>query len=983
MGANFAIEYDSASKTWLPTQMRVRMLARDQNGQYNPCNFSNPEFICEPSGWLAFSPAQSGEIISAQVNVTEQFISSKLANKFSQPIKVTVKGIPPASSSEKPEPVSVDCSISVAEPGQNMGFTVSPADFWKDGEVWLPADGKSSCVLTIWVEEVDPATGQVYRAPDEDFDFKLESSFPPETLVSPDLDLGIVKPVSSWQTANSMPELRSSMQGKLMIKAFSKKKPGSGACGKLDIPMNLFPSKVIMKATYTPQLPAQPGQEITVRLLLLQEGRNLPLADTPVEFTWAKSCSSAALGKILSQKALTDSEGYVELSYAPPEELIYQAKKRYYDEICVSFGTDKNKTTLEETLVIPVMPLIKFSGSAEKKGLQMDPEQEPIEILPEQLNGGEIRGNLILPVTAAGEARKLFGVAKARLSLIYDGQDPGRPPVLTIKNGVWTIKLPELDEAMNKAKLPIKPLKLPVEPEKKQVILMIPGNEEEQIIKSYEEELAAKGLELFSTKFQRELKMYRYHFASQLASEDEQNYDLAISGVKLVQIAVRGSDAFFRRFKCHEDMVKSRFEGLLGSLINILLGTAKASALLRTAGTKIASGGKQAIELMVESRFGRWICKGASWLGSFASSIGQKALNHIAPLVRRLGSAAQSFINKIGTAGSKIAARVSSIIDDLIKSVDELATALVNKVDEFQKALADSSAHWNELVEWVQKKKNAVSGAVEEASTWITSLLEKLQGMFQAVIDMVGTLFTRLGKLLYNALSGILAWCTKTAQKWLGKALNWLCEHSEPVKKQVEDIVNKTMSREEFSENGIEGCIGAILNEIVGWVNSWQSTDDIKNLDLQDIKMKFAVLGRQPTQVVGYVYRAATRQQLPKDWESQRSAFTRKVVELNTSYHDYETVTASIDEVTDIVGMLISVGSLGVALLGIAFSGGMALAPAVEAMAVVDSAFNIAKAALCDIPQVSVAMFVMVALVIKYDLIITDIWLGSNSGATT
>lgn len=982
MGANFAIEYDSTKKNWLPAQMRVRMLARDQNGQYNPCNFSNPEFICEPAGWLTFSPAQSGEIISAQVNVTEQFISSKLSSKFSQPIKVTVKGTPPASSGEKQEPVSVDCSVSVAEPGQNMGFTVSPADCWKDGEVWLPADGKSSCVLTIWVEEVDPGTGQVYRAPDEDFDFKLESGFPPETLVSPDLEMGIVKPVSSWKTANPMPELRSSMQGKLMVKAFSKKQSAGSACGKLDIPMNLYPAKVIMKATYSPQLPARPGQEITVRLLLVQEGRNLPLADTPVEFSWAKSCSSAALGKILSQKAKTDAEGYVELSYAPPEELIYQAKKRYFDEICVSFGNDKNKTTLEETLVIPVMPMIKFSGSAGKKGLQMDPEQEPIEILPEQLNGGEIRGNLILPVTTPGEARKLFGVAKARLSLIYDGQEAGRPPVTTLKNGVWTIKLPELDEAMNKAKLPIKPLKLPVEPEKKQVILMVLGNEEEQIIKSYEEEITSK-LQLYSAKFQRELQMYRYHFATQLASEDEQNYELAISGVKLVQIAVRGSDAFFRRFKCHEDMVKSRFEGLLGSLINILLGTAKASTLLRTAGSKIASGGKQAIEFMVESRFGRWICKGASWLGSFASSIGQKALHHIAPLVRRLGSAAQSFLNKIGTAGSKIAAKISSIIDDLIKSVDEMAQALVNKVDEFQKALSESSTHWNELVEWVQKKKNAVSGAVEEASSWISGFLAKLQGMFQAIIDMVGTLFTRLGKLLYNALSGILAWCTKTAQKWLGKALNWLCEHSEPVKQKVEEIVNKTMSREEFSENGIEGCIGAILNELVGMINSSDIAEETKDLDLQDIKMKFAVLGRQPTQVVGYVYRAATRQQLPKDWESQRSEFTKKIVELNTSYHDYETVTASIDEVTDIVGMLISVGSLGVALLGIAFTGGMALAPAVEAMAVVDSAFNIAKAALCDIPQVSVAMYVMVALVIKYDLIITDIWLGSNSGATT
>lgn len=982
MSPAFSIDYDAANKSWLPAQMRVRMMACDANGQYNPCSFSNPEFICEPAGWLAFSPGEQGEIIAAQVSVTDLFINNKSADKFSQPVKVTVKGTPPPSSGSEAKPVSVECTVSIAEPGQNMGFIVSPAEFCKDGEVWLPADGRSSCILTLWVEEVDPATGQIYRAPEEDFEFKVESSFPPETLVSPDLNLGIIKPVSSWKTANPMPELRSSLPGKLFIKAYSRKNQSGNPCGKLDIPIFLFPAKITTHVTYTPPLPARPGQEITARIYFCQEATNSPLANTPVEFSWAGSCAKSPLGHLAAGKTITDDEGIVELVYSAPAELVYQAKKRYYDELVMTVGGEKSRAALDETLIIPVMPMVKFSGSAEKKGLIMDPAQEEIEVLPEQLNGGEIRGNLLLPATVAGEPRKLFGVKKARLSMIYDGHAAGSPPVLTQKSGVWVIKLPELNEAMNLAKLPITPLKLPVEPERKQVLTMLLAEPEEQTIKEYEDEVNNR-LQLYSAKFQRELKLYRYQFCSQLARENEENHELAISGIKLVQIAVRGSDMFFRRFKCHENMVKTRFEGLLGSLINILLNTAQASKLLRQAGSKAASGGKAFIEYMVESRFGRWIHKGAIWLGSFASSIGDKAMKHIVPLVKNMGTAVKNFITKIGNSGGSIVKKMGALIDGLVKNVDTMAKALVDKVTVFQKALVESSQHWSELVAWVSKKKTAAGAALDNASTWIASFLEKLQGMFQAITDLVANIFTQIGKLLYSALSGILSWCTKTAQTWLAKALNWLCEHSEPVKQKVEEILKTTMTQTQFAENGIEGCIGAILNQIIGKITNSDVGEEVKTLGLQDIKMQFAVLGKQPNQVVGHVYRAATIQQLPKDWESARRKLIDKIVELNTSYHDYEEVTATIDNTTEIVGMIISLGSLGIALLSMVYSGGASMGMAVQAISFADSAFNIAKAALCDIPQVSVAMYVMVALVIKYDLIITELWLGSNSGATT
>lgn len=980
MSTNFNIEYDSAGKKWLPAQLRVRMLARNPDGQYNPCSFGNPEFRCDPPGWLSFSPTQQGEIISADVSVTDQFISSKSTSKFSQPVTVTVKADPPAGAGENIQPLTAECTVTIAEPGQNMGFTVSPDDCYRDGEVWLAADGSSTCKLTVWVEEVDHATGQIYRAPEEDFDFMVETGFDPDTLFCPDIDAGKIKPVSTWRTASPMNDLRSPMQGKITIKAISRKEPAGRQVGKIDIPMVLFPAKVMMKAVYSPPLPAIPGNEVCVQLQLFQQSGSAPVKDTEVEFAWHKSCESSPVGSIAIARAKTDSEGNVEFRYSPPEELIYQSKKRYFDEITINIVNGQKRTPLEETLVIPVMPLVRFSGNAVKKGLKMDTAIEQIEILPEQLKGGEIRGNLILPASAEGK-RKLFGVEKADLTLVYDGQDPGRPPVKTAKNGAWTIRLPELDEAMKKAELECVPCRLPVEPEKEQVLLMLLEETEEQLIADYEADIQ-RGISLYSAKFQSELKSYRLHFCSQLAKEEEENYELAISGVKLVQIAVRGSDMFFRRFKCHEDMVKSRFEGLVGSLINIMLGTAKASEMLRKAGGAIIGKGHEWLTAIAQSRFGRWIARGAAWLGSFATSIGQKAMNQIVPIVNKIGSGLQSFLAKIGNAGSRFVQGITSLIDDLVSAVTRMAGNLSEKISEFHKTLSETSTHWNELVEWVSQKKQSIGTAMNEASGWIGSFFKSLQNMIQAMLDMVGHLFVRIGQVLFKALSGILCWCGKKAKDLFSWMLEWLCDHSEPVKQKVEEIMKKTMNSEEFTGNGIEKLIDSFLNWGTGWLMNHPITDEIKDLDLQDIKMKFSVLGQQPNQVVGYVYRAATKQQLPRDWETQRSNFTSQMVELNTSYHKYQGVTGTIDEITDIIGLLITVGSLGVALLGIVFTGGTGIAVAVEAMATAEMAFNIAKACLSDLPQVGIAMFIMFALVIKYDMLITDLWLGTGSGAS-
>jgi len=169
-----------------------------------------------------------------------------------------------------------------------------------------------------------------------------------------------------------MPELKEPLRGKLVVKAFSRVKPSERPTGKLEIPFVLCPARVAVDVTFSPELPAQPGQEITARIKLRQEATGDPLANMPVQFVWDKVSQAKPLGSILTEGARTDGEGFVELRYAAPAELSYRPKERYYDEVKLMLGEGKKAVPLEKTVVIPVAPAITLSCLAEKKGLQQD-----------------------------------------------------------------------------------------------------------------------------------------------------------------------------------------------------------------------------------------------------------------------------------------------------------------------------------------------------------------------------------------------------------------------------------------------------------------------------------------------------------------------------------------------------------------------------------------------------------------------------------
>lgn len=980
MSKTFEIKYDSSSKGWSPTEIRVRMLENIEDN-YQPCSFTDVEFSCEPGDWLSFQPRSEGDIVCADVNVTQAFISAPPEQKFARPIAVVVKARP-ENASDQQQPLSVDCQVKIEEPGQKLGFTVSPDECYKEGSVYLPADAKTVCNLTVWVEEVDPESGQVYRAPEEDFELKVEMTFDPKTLLCLDINKGVIPAESQWRTGKVLADLPEPMQGEVTVKAFSKKSSSSRPVGKIDIPWALFSAEIAMEKEFTPELPAWPGQQACARLKLRQLGLDGPLDDTLVQFVWADSCKASPLGKIGILSGRTDAEGMIELFYDPPEELVYQPQQRLYDEIAILVGEGENPVRLKETVVFPVAPKIILVGTAEKKGLKLDPEQPPVEILPEAVCGSQINGNLVMPVKMEGGPLKQFGVSQARLGLGFSEDAPDTIKLETKKNGVWQLKLPEIGEAFKRAKLVEKPVKLSLEPHAKQTFNMVLDEEESQLMSAYESDITPDRLQLFTSSFQRSLKFYRYHFSRQLAEELEKNYELALSGVNLLLVAVKGTGIYLRRFGPHKDMVKSRFDKMVGTLVSIGLNALSASQKIRELPGAIGNYGRKFLEWLSKTKLGGWLARGASWFSSFAGSLGEKAINKVAPMVNYLSKAIRSFLDKLGAGGQKIYSRISGLLDDFVRVVDDLCIALRDKVANFQKYLADSVENWDDLVAWVNRKKDAAGEMIDQASGYISGFMKALEEMISTLMSLVSNLFEKLGTFMVNCLTGMFSWCAQKASTWFKPVYEWLLDHSPAVKKRVEDVLKSGDFAGEAGNDGIEACINALMAEFSNWLIGHKNLESGKDAIMLGIAKKLGIIDEQPTKAVGHVYRQAVRQGLPEDWQAEKHEFSRTVIEASHQYHDYEIATNVIDEIGDIIGIIISVGGLGVALIGVVFSGGTAIAAVTTAVAQFEAVFNLAKLAVCDIPQVVLALNLALILIIKYDLIVFDLCYADGKGTS-
>ncbi len=996
-GKTFDIAYDTSSKRWTPARIHICLKALDPTTKtYEPCEIANLGVAGTPENWLSFSMSQQDKVVVADVSVTDEFARAPGDAKFDRPIPVTVQAWTPKDAEGKQQKLEAACAVQVQAPGIAMGWTVRPEECWKDGQIWLPADAKTVAALSVWVEQPDPESGQVYRAPDDAYQFTWQCDLEKGLLVCTDAEKDKLPPDSHWQTPKPRGDLKEPVAGTLRVFAWStsgqKKRPD----GELKIPISIYSPAVKPVVTFSPDLPALAGGPVTIALELVEESRGEPVADTAVALAWTGASKGKPVGALTLDTGRTDAKGFVEFTYTPPDELVYKPGMRLFDEMQIVIGEGDSRRVLDELVVVPLAPTVTGFITVKKKGIRDDKDATPFEIAPELLKGPAVEGVVLLPCEMQGEKTLHFPVANASLAFAFGEAGGGGVTVRSGSQGIYKLVLPELDEAFRKAKLEARPVKLPTDPEAGEVPVTALHAEAEAAVADFDSRFEGERIneKLFSGTFFAEVRAYRKTFCEQIAKMTEDKYESALAGVGLVGAALEGSSIYFRRFSCHEDLTRDRFENFLKSLINIGLSVASASDNLKKLGGWLLEKGQRIVQWLANTRFGKWLVRGASWFGDLASQFVGPVRNQLMPYLKTLQDKFYALLDRLGGLGRRIRTTIGGIIDGLMDTVTRLAGELQERISGFQSKLSEAASRWEELKEWAAK---AAKEAADAAPGWISAFWESLKSVFGTVLEIVGTLLSKLGTLCRTALTSAFAWLCRTGRNLLAPLMEKLAGYGDDVLAKVAKFLEADLKRiadevddwnGSFTGSGIGKIIDTVIGSIVDAVIGSDQAKDNKEVMMDEARLRLNLFGREPTKVVGFVHMMAKHLDAPKDWEARRHRFALEVGDLSAEYGDYEKATATIDEIMDIVNTLVTVGGLAIILVGIVVTGGTASAAAAflgKLTGNIENAFTIIKAAMSDLPQICVAVVLLVMLVVRYDCLVTQLVIGppAGGGATT
>ncbi|HEY9069363.1 MAG TPA: hypothetical protein VIV61_03845 [Candidatus Ozemobacteraceae bacterium] len=994
-GKIFDITYDPSTKRWTTARMHICLKALDpKTKNYEPCEIANLGLAASPEPWLTFALSREEQVVIADISVTDEFARAPGEGKFDKPVPVTIEAFTSPDAEGKQQKLTAECAVQVQAPGVAMGWSVKPDECWKEGQIWLPADAKTVATVSVWVEQPDPETGQVYRAPDDAYQFTFRTDVQKELLSCTDAEKNILPPDSHWQSPKPRGDLKEPAAGSIEVFAWSTKGSGKKPDGELKIPINIFSPAVKPVVTFSPELPALPGTPVTIGIELVEESRGEPVADTAVSLAWTGASKGKPLGALPEEGGRTDTNGRVEFVYTPPEELAYKPGVRLFDEIQIVLGEGEGRRALEKPIVAVVAPKVAGFITMKKKGIRDEKDATPFEIVPELLKGPAIEGAVFLPCELPDEKPVYFPVANASIAFTFGEAGGPQTTVRSGTQGMFKLVLAELETAFRQSKLEPKPVKLPTAPEAGDVPLTAFHPEAEAAIADYEARFDSGRIntELFTETFVREVRRYRLTFCEQIAKMVEEKYDAALAGVALTGAALEGSSIYFKRFKCHEDLTRDRFENFLKSLINIGLSVVKATDNLKKLGGWLSEKGQRIVQWLANTRFGKWLARGASWFGDLASQFLGPVKNQLMPYLKKLQDGFFSLFDKLGNLGRRLRTRIGSMIDSLMETVTRLADELQERISGFQTKLSEAASRWDELKEWAAK---AAKEAAEEAPEWITGFWQSLKNVFGTVIEIVGTLLSKLAAMCKTALTTAFAWLCRAGRSLLAPLMEKFSEYGDAVLTKVAGFLQTDLKRvadevEDWGGSFTDSGVGKIIDTVVGSIidaviGSDQATDN-KEVMMDEARLRLNLFGREPTKVVGFVHQTAKALNAPKDWEARRHRFALTVGDLSADYGDYEKATATIDEVMDIVNTLITVGGLAIILIGIVVTGGAASAAAAylaQLTGNIENAFTIIKAAMCDLPQVCVALVLMVMLVVRYDCLVTQLVIGPPADGGT
>lgn len=588
------------------------------------------------------------------------------------------------------------CQISVS--AVRIDWDVEPAEFKRDGKIWIPADGITQCQLILRARRLVPGQGVM----DDDTTIEFTHMVQPGSFPAPIAPVfGIDRePVQGsredrtpWRSKLLLPDASRpdiifpadcairvrawSPAGKITRHGFSSiSVNGAKRKDQIFVPV-VFAEPKLKIEVLEPAMPIPANATpVTVKLAVqwedtspgAKEGAGRPAANTGIEWVSKPGQHPAFDSKCSINSGKTDAEGNISFDYTPPN-LFYFPKGRFHEDFEVFSGQGPKRVKIGEFRLLLAPGLkVKIAALKEKKvgevllGIKLEEsvlERSATEFVKSL--SGRVQIKAVNPETTQ---QKTFGVAWADLAIEawdgarfvkVDGPKPGEPWQTTTE-GKFTLAMPEVashytgenrqkgeDIVIDDTLLPDAELNDASEAEAK--------NYETQVVRRCP-------FEILTADLTAKLKGYRVNFVENLAQQETKVYDVVLAAIRLLRSAANYSQLFHEIYKAQTgrvwDDIKNFAVELVGLLWNMSDISGKVVGLFASLAKSIADGvTKRLIPYLIGKGFNRVIglCRS---IVDLMDRLGSWILSQFPAMGRAWESAKArflQFLNEWGTTG--------------------------------------------------------------------------------------------------------------------------------------------------------------------------------------------------------------------------------------------------------------------------------------------------------------------------------------------
>lgn len=967
----YIIPYDASKQGWGYAVINVRMkkiLEKDAE----VCKFQQPFVYVPNPEYIYYYVQPNNDYYSIYVTVTPNFSKTASVEEYGKPIPLTIEAFTPE---QEPQKIVAFCDVYVEKPKSKMGFSVIPKEYYLDGGIVITADGKTNFTLDIWVEEV--IDGQIYRAPDELFIYRMAHNIP--YLVCTNEKDATIPPQSFWQNTASITGSED-IHGIIAIDAYDASFNSNTPVGELRIPVTLKPAKISYIAQFSYDLPAIYNKPLEIILRFYNEYDQQPITNAKIE-CYIKN--SKALGRIDQITNITNELGEIKVVYNIDSEVIYKIGCRLYDELWFNLLDEKNNSKLEikKPLIIPLVPKILLNLEAKKFGVNSVPVQNPIEINPEDIKGWELECCTCLnDESIIKENKKPIPIQMLEINIKFaDSQNVIK--VITNNLGKFKLTFTEIKEAFSKALIENQNIKFNLSGNNSDIdentIIFEINDEAKSLLDDYNRhlEVALKSLDKLDENLKNELLKYRYYFVENIARIKAEESEKLIASIKILGIALHGTKAYFIVFNDHESKIKDDFYKFIQTLISFIAECINLTDYLKEISAKILSSALKIIEILKDTKIGIWLSRGTIFLANKLNWIFNEISIKLVDLFEKLWQLIQKAFNTVNSSKHTAISKINAFFDKALV----LARGYLNKLSASIGQVLDAASEFT-VEEWKQIKDFVDEKVNPKIMKFASCVSEFISNLINSIVHLIETTI----KAVCSLVVAIIEKGFEIASQLFNEVMQYFAKYGNEIVNEVYKILERRLTRiqakltqEELKTTadslGVNKIIDFIIKDpLIGIFVDFLKT--MNPLSLPENIIKLITQGyRHVNIMLDLVFSAVKACQVPSDYKLKIQEFKENFMSYVLQYSKYLNYTSIADYIFEVVGTIISIVSLLIILLGIIFTKGMIAkyAPAIGLiMSNVDKCFIALRMGICDFPVFIIGLYFLILIIIRYDLLV-------------